>query len=809
MRLLFRKSLRVNLLVWVCSILHLPAIACGPGLFEDDARFCLFRPTTISYPQLDAMQYSQRLFHGFDPKALDTENDDNCKEWLQFTGPKVRYQDIYDLQYNTTPDSFLTAYQSKSWDSFKGNSFVQWLNAKKNRHTLEYFTVAKAIEKTQVTNHNDWGNYIRKVEPATLDSLKQLCYDQSKRKLPGFLKYRYAFQYLKCAYYTERRDEEQQKTEEVFNNLISNSNSITAQWSYIYYALLQKENLQQAEYLVKAFDKCDAKKYRAFSLLSAATLDTLEKTTGDHYTRVMARAIAAMKNPGRSLKDIQYLYENDPASKYLPLLITREINKLEDWLYSPEVLYFQPFLAYNLFYTDTDDRYAKFNFEYDKKYLGELLEQLRGMQQKGFAKTGFLNIAIAHLYNMLHQHQAAGQILSNMQEPAIQEEKISFTLEKLFTLINTQPVTDENTKNEIATLVKKIEELDPEVKTDDQYGYLPHREYLSSMLIYLSRKYQAAGATVIAGLLYEKAAVMTNEYIYPGRDENDFYGFIAYFEKYAQPEDMDELLRLKHRNNKTAFEKLITPRIWGKDEVYLDLQGTLYLRKADFAAALKIFEKLPENFWQETYAFAEYLPVSSVSELEKEIPVRVGNKRSYAVASKKLVIKDILDIERRLQQAKTDREKAQYTFWLANARLNISYFGKAWMVYAYGKTSTEPSADSRAPYRFAYYYIQPNQTNNVDNYYYLKDARRLYEQALQLAGNDQELRAKCLLMLGICDEYQYGFNPPENTDQTITDHYRSSYFAELNKLYSKTKFFEAVAVSCPDIRRTGAVDGQE
>ncbi len=802
---LLKPSQRIKLLVCIAMACCLESIACGPGLYEDDARFCLFRPSIIQYPQLDAMQYSQRLYHPFDPDDLHSENDDNCKEWLQFTNGKVKYDHIYELQYNTPPDSFLIAYQTNNWERFKGNSFIKWLLARKNKHALEYFAVAKSIEKTQTTYRSDWGAYIYEVQSESLDSLKQICYDRSQKKLPAFLKHRYAFQYLKSAYYSTNSEHEQTTIQEVFQYLIANSNSITTQWSYIYYALLQTNNQQQAHYLVQAFDKCDAKKYRAFSLLSASTLDTLGKTTDDAYIRVMARAIAAMKHPGRSLEDIRFVYEADPDNKYLPLLITREINKLEDWLYSPEVLYFSPFLQNNWLHTTTDEWYARHNIEFDKKYLRELLILLQHMQQTGFARKNFLLLSIAHLHNMLHEHLHAESILSSMETPSEDEEKASFLLEQLFTFINTQPLMEEGTQQQAALLINEMEAINSGRKNKHTDTY---QHELGNMLLYLSRKYQAAGATVVAGLLYDKASVMTNEYIYPARNEDGFYGFIAYFEKYAHTDDIDALLALKHKQNKTSFEQFITPPIWGSDNIYLDLKGTLHFRKGDFKQALKVFENLPEDFWQHTYAFADYLPLTSVSEVEKEIPVSVGNKKTYSIASKKQIVEDILGIQQQLNASATNREKALYTFWLANARFNISYFGKAWMAYAYGKTSREPNTDSRDMHRFAYYYINPNKTNDVSNYYYLKEARKLYEQALQLAGNDRELQAQCLMMLGICDEYQHVFDPPANTGFVNGPSYRSLHFTALNKLYSKTKFFEAVAVSCPDIKRIAANDAR-
>ncbi len=97
---------------------------------------------------------------------------------------------------------------------------------------------------------------------------------------------------------------------------------------------------------------------------------------------------------------------------------------------------------------------------------------------------------------------------------------------------------------------------------------------LSELFILLSHCFEKKGNTVIAGLLYNKANITINRYDGGYRD-SVFYRNIAYFDRAANPADIDTLLALKHKKNKTPFEQILSPRLWGSDDQYNDLKGTI------------------------------------------------------------------------------------------------------------------------------------------------------------------------------------------------------------------------------------------
>ncbi len=81
--------------------------------------------------------------------------------------------------------------------------------------------------------------------------------------------------------------------------------------------------------LLNAFDKTEEKKELCYLRISNNDLLRLEKRTTDNNLLALIKTMAAVKNKGKALSQLTAVYKYNPNSKYLPLLITREINKLK------------------------------------------------------------------------------------------------------------------------------------------------------------------------------------------------------------------------------------------------------------------------------------------------------------------------------------------------------------------------------------------------------------------------------------------------------------------------------------------------
>lgn len=813
-----KQSFRLALLINCWLVFYNHTFACGPQLYYDDARFSLFNPWLTDYPQLMAFQYTQGLLHDYNQDDLWSDRVLNCREWQSFAHDNIDRNDIDAIQYRTASDSFLAACNSRSWGAFAGNTFIKWLRSRKHKKALAYFAFAKAVEGAQDYETNDWGEEFYKTNVAQLDSLSRIAYKMLHRKLPQFLKERYAFQYVKCRYYVREYNQDSgtdvSDARKIFEQYLSGKESIVAQWGLIYYADMQDDGNLSTYYLLQAFDKCEEKKVRAFKLLSYEGLDSLEQTTHDNKTLVLIHAVRSMMHSGRGLSDIKYIYERDPENKYLPLLITREINKLEDWIWSPEILKFSPQISSDSIYSklssDPDKsygHYVRLNFESDKKYLKDVLGYL--LQMRGnFKRNNFLNLALAHLYNMDGQYANAKKTLQDISYSNNAVVK-QYLIESAVAIANTDDLSAAATQQKLADHIKRLQSLGYRYKESNAAGNgyqaygVQDENNPGDLYAYLGRRFQAAGLNMIASLLIQKSNAIMNEYVY---STNDSIGYapIAYLDKIAAPEDIDAVIALKHKKNKTDFEQLISPGVWGADNMYLDLKGTLLVRAMKFKEALAVFDKMPDDFWEQHYEYRNYLPIASVTDLGTLLPAASGSGLSYNKSSKKLIVKEIVALQEHIENATSDMGKKLYTFQLANALYNISYYGTAWMVSAYGQSSSEPYSNDGwdFDYHWVYYYMNPSATNHVENYYGLQSAIHTYKKALSLSADDKELAAKCILMLALCDDIEHHYQALQSGRYNYyndTAQYTSPYIRQLGAQYAHTAVFRNAVTGCPDI----------
>jgi hypothetical protein len=810
-------------------LLVLPLIytwSCGPSLDYDDARFMLFRQELAGSDALSPFYYTQHFLFSNTPDPEGTDVQRNCKEWEQACGHKVSTKDVYTMLYSVTPDSFLYACRTDDWKDLGKNSFVKWLRQKDNIEYLRYLAFARSVESQQVRERDPWKENNDKFYLSFYDSLAQIARMQGKTSASNFLKERYAFQAVKLMYYgkyysyTDADHDmgygiEMDNTQLIkcYETYLKGKKTIVADWALLYYGASFKNRITRARYLLQAFDRTEEKKVFVYNHLRLADVNALEKVTTDAQTLAVIHAYKAIKSPGRTLKEIQLVYKYDSGSRYLPLLITREINKVEDWILSPEAKGFNSAIREQLYNKEKGrtandpyvsyNRFSKKNIEKDRLYLRQVRTFLLTLlNNKSAIGDDLLRLAVAHLYHVDGNYSEAKTYLDNIHDLKNPDWEIQLDIEKTISLIYTRDLRNDTTRKELNKAFTRLEKAGVMLDTSTQYNYDYYgrqKDIVSDLYLLLSNRMRAQGDIVTSGLLSMKSRSLVNEYYgFPDYhswevDTAENYSKIAWFDKYATPADVDSLMMFKHKKKKTAFERRITPAIWGKDNFYRDLKGTLLVRQGQFEEALAVMNQIPDDFWERHYAYKEYLRHSSVTSVGTLLPVETGLRNSYPVASKKLILRDIVALRSDLKNARTDSARARIYFMLGNSLYNISYHGKDWMMFSYGKTSMElDKNDWDEDYRWAYFSFYPNNIRYGKTYYTCAGAIKMYLSALRFTHNDKELAAQCLLMLSACDNAAATYRYRGKT------HY-SEYLGMLKKKYKKTVVFDRASTECPDV----------
>jgi hypothetical protein len=818
------RCLRVFSIAVLLVLLGGSGYSCGPSLAPEATMFMLFQRDVVADNALTPFAYSQPFLYS---TATDDETDmmKNCREWEAFTGGKVPARDVYMVQYGLTTAQYFYGRSTGKWDGAADNKFIQWLAG--NKAAAKYMDFARWVEHTSDNESEDpWSN------SSYGDGLSQLQYDSlitvatnGYKSTTGFLQERYAFQAVKLLFYkgwpqadTLKRDRHlDDSLIAVYNKYLKGKPSITADWALVYYAQVQPGEQQTLKYLLQAFERTDDKKLFVYRYLSRKQVDILARTATDNAPRATACAIKGFKTPGPALAQLRNVYSCDKNSRYLPMLIAREVNKLEDWIWSPEMKGFTSAIraGYDKGYDDATgynvstpakDKYLQKNRAKDEAYLATVRSFLEEIATDGGNNADFARLAIVHLYHMQRNYAAAAGYMDKIHAVKNTAWARQLDIEKILSLIYSADITSDDTKQKINDVMQHLEQLGGGnvIASAGDYDIQADSEPLHALYLLLSREYRKKGDIVTAGLLMQQGGQIVDEYMgnnpgcrnidtlteYEGNGE--YYYRIAYFEKFGSPADIDALLAFKHKKHFSAFEQRLVPCRWPSDDVYLDVKGTLLLRQERYKEALATFSKIRPDFWEHTYDYIHYLRKNSVTSVGTLLPFDNGSGRRYVRESKKDIVEEIVAVQDSLAKATADSTRAVLSFWLGNCYYNISFAGKDWMVFNYGKSTDEHAWK----HDFVYYSFNTSSRQQYDNYYLCKAAVAMYTQARKYAVRNPELNAQCLLMLALCDNQVHHYNATKYED--YEHRYISPYIGMLDRLYGKRDMFDRTT-DCPDV----------
>ncbi|WP_089812309.1 hypothetical protein [Chitinophaga sp. YR627] len=819
---------RLLLAVSVAALLFVPYLdtqSCGPELPDEAYRFALFQPDLSGKNDLAPLYYSIPFVSYFDSDPRKKDYWTNCNEWQQITGKTVSLKDIYTVQYDVSPDDFLYAYKHKQWQQLKDNSFVKWLCQPAQKDVLDYMALAKQIEFSQQGEMDPWNE---KAGGVNTDSILHVIRQKTGKATMPFLKDRYAFQLVKMYYYNADSVLRPQLTD-YYDAHLKNHKTVVADWALLYYALTQPDKNERTRYLLETFERSESKKGFVFGYLSRQELKDLAATRPGPHISALISLMQGLKQTGRALDNLKQLYELEPDNEFLPMLVCREVNKLEDWIYSPTVLGFNPQISLNTFYAEQEAAhqndperdnkpdtsyvyYANRNLLSDREYLRTLRDFLISIQQKKTPHRDMLRLAIAHLYNMDGQYATAATYttgIKNLKDNTFRRQAI---VEDLLSSFYSKDLNSGQVKQYLYEQFQALEKVGT-IMRGEQLTYAnedwgQNRDLRSALYLLLGQRYRALGDHLTAGLLLQQAKTEINEYTgYIGDTARVSYSRIAYFDKYATPADLDKVIALKHKANKTPFEKMISPSIWAPDDFYRDAKATLQIRQHQFKEAAATLNKIADDFWEANYEYSTYLTRTYIGSPGSLMPNEPTQKR-YPLASKKAIVKDIVLLEDSLAKATDNSAKARFYYALGNAYFNISYHGRCWMLSSYGKSGNEPNSQEDSDYQWAYFSFYPNKAIFKSDYYRCNHAMEMYEKARQFSGIQKELHAKVLLMMTVCDQARYGFfieetrygstNGISNYKKEVLP-YSYPYLAVLKERYADTETFADARTFCPDV----------
>lgn len=716
------------------------SFACGWSVSPETSRLSLFRAQREDFLKLTPFYYSADYY--YDTNTIsDKDQKLNCLEWKKKLGSQINPDDVYVILYQTDAEQFESAYESKTLRKvFEKNTFIQTLLQPGNKAYLDYIVFAKKLEynKSADTKWESWNAVGYESKSHKLADVKDFDKKIAKAK-DAFLKQRYAFLILRYSFYSQDPNEVIRLYDTYF---ASNKNTVLEPWALYYKALCIEDNTLQNYLLSKVFAASEEKTFAVLQHYNWKLMaETLALAQNDQERSIIL-TIESLRNPAPDLKTIKEVSDLEPNSVYLSFLIGREINKLEDWIFTPQ--YSNDGIPSVVFdsqiWYDSYEKAKKENHDKDILYLRDLKDFLISFRkQTSGEQQDYVTAAIAQLCFIDDQIDEGKKYTSLISDKANASILMQKNIQLALVSLKQDNLKDEKVQNQLFNYFNSVENL---IESDS--GLFKN---LYSLYKIASDEYYKKGDNVTAGLLAMKSDIK-NEGGYTDYSKPYYYTYIGYFDRKATVEDIDRLIALQQKRNKTPFEKYICSGTIAPDiNYYKDLKGTLAFRNNNLELAYKTFASMPQDFWEKNYEFKSYLnenpfmPKILQNDKERRFDYRF-NKTDFIA---KLI---------QLKKQNTAASNLQ----LAHAYFNVSCLGNSWMMLAYDWTSGESYVD----------YVYGDNTDNEKkyqngNYYNLKMAKLYYEKALKMSKNSDE-KAMASLMIFECSYYGFQADTlPEGT----------------------------------------------
>lgn len=770
--------------------------------------FCWNMPSSESYrPKLfnpiTAGQAENQPFYYFTLPSFKIENaellqkagiDENMEEWKTYlTG--VKEADIRNMLYDPYIDySFVELFENRSTEAKFLEDYTNLVNIKKaNPAAFEYMLFAKKCEyflkPVQTVEGYGWEETPKDDKETAAKELNRQIklkdlltsakgrYDKAK---DAFLKMRYGYQIVTLNRYIL-------KTKENCSALFDKYVAPLKQQSVLrYWAMLHKaSDLKGAEadyYYSQVFDNCAAKRRRAFQLYNFSKIDSIALFAKNDKERAAIWAVAAL-NDGKCLNNMKKVYEYQPQSKHLNLLLVNEISKLEDWLLSEPFTKFER-ETYNF---EQDSTYDLATLKKDDKlYLKEVHDWVqKTIAENKIENPALWNLANAHLYYIDKQwNKAQEQLAIAEKSKGINDEirkQISITRLLSFALDNGK-ITPQIEQKIVKDLTAIQRLALPETRKWQQADYLynnegekyDERSDIDNIVVALANRFEQQGDIAKAGLLLSRS----NHLMRSAKKALNVYGvyddYFFYYDEFATSNDLKKVLDLIEKDNKTAFENFITAKANVEYYRLLDLYGTILFREGEEAKALDAWKPLPESYWKN--GGFEYVRYLNEDPFERDFSNPHNVEKGFF--SKPYIVSKILEYKQLAEKDATQR--ARYYYLIGNAYYNVSTHGTAWMCARYGWSDYEMFSS-----------VKELRRNDDDNYLRLQNAINYYKMAAE-ASSDKKFAAFCYRIAEHADklrdkiDYEASLKPDQLwSDTNVKPEYTSPFRTKIKTDFSE------------------------
>ncbi len=679
------------------------------------------------------------------------QTEDNVKEWRERVCSLATEADIHYLVYIASVgelEDLRTAVSSKRIPlsylgaSIADNSFARFIYRNRCTEIVDYLIFAKQCEPYAV-KPGGWE------KPALARESMQRLIQQGKQEFmrtqSHYVRLRYAYQIIRLAHYAKLYEDVLALYDYLMPK-IDHDPSIIEYWilGHKAGALLALDRRVEAAYLYsRVFDRCPSKRESAFLSFRIRSDEEWRQCLllcQSDRERAALYALRAHAEDSRLVEEMEKIYEYDPRSEFLEVLLVRELAQLEKDL-----------LGY-----DFNDKKAVNKRYHDRPRAnaGRLVIDLQSFVRKALKEgeiespalwkiaEGYLELLAGNFYFAEKTFKAAREMVDND------------TLERQLDAF------------EAALRISALPALSPEVeataadtRTSEVFAQYPDfPEFLNDKMAYL----------------YENG----------GRPGLAFISRHSLRDLRANPQlnIIDDLLEVCRKEKRSRWEKWLVEKPDGttREKELIDLKATLLLSDYQLEAALEVFKQMDRAEWDDYGVFNPY--ADRIRDC-----VRCPLPDTLALYSKGEMIENLMQTEYQAKAATDPDEAARLFHRLGVAFYNLSYYGYSWRAadnFRSGASAKRYKRGSRN-YVFSNPLFALGNKENMD----VTQALYYFEKARMLA-KDRELGARATFWAAKCEQKLHYLNNAAGVKPA------REYFAILKRYYNDTDYAQRVIREC-------------
>lgn len=658
------------------------SFACGFYPYGEEVRFSFLYPTYFDCYSFNGFHYNTWLYT---PENPYRENDiyPNDQLWFDYCKTKVSHKDINEAVYSITENDFTIK---------NSNKMIQYLFQQKDIEAITYLKFAKSCEIANQFYSDPWERTdkieIKIIQNKIDTALKNASLCKSKE-----LELRYKFIAIRLAFYAGRTED----VLKIYNSIEPTKNpTILNYWSLYFRTLVEKDAVYQSYLAAQVYANAPEKRFAVYSYFDKSiNINSILKHAKTNVEKANVYALAATKKHDKALDYIKKVYELNPNSEFLDFLLLREINKIEDWVFTPFYTNFEPSIQESYLGEDKIFSYKKLEkrINKDRNYANEVLNFLNTRKESN------KNIAVfkAQLALIALKHNECSKNLTSLEKNVSKNDTLFSVIKKIKAL----NITTNQKQNE-AILTKEVQEILLENKNDKKF------------IFSIARELEYHGNRTDAVFLFSKindeenyGLVWKSRKHLRGSYRDFFYDYFGYIDVLYTPKELENIIEIvKNNQAKDSFSSWKTSRLTKEIPKLYDLLGTKYIRQNNLEKALENFKKLDDKYWIDNYSMWNSCYSSSEKVFDKNpfftfyyTPDFIKEKENFYL-TKTTITQKIIDYIKKANNPK-EKNRDYYYFLVANCYRNMTIDGNAWMMRRYGvsRNDVEPFPEDETEFQ--------------------------------------------------------------------------------------------------------------